>query len=670
MTNRANKANFLFLAAALVLLPAGSAAAGEDDCDQQFDSTFALLQKAVFENRGCTSALCHDQSASGGLDLRPEVAYDNLIQVPSETVPGLVRVTPGRKDASLLFVNVAAATLPGEWTAPLRPMPLALPPLSENELEALRLWIEKGAPRTGTIEGTDELLDACLPPPEPIKITPLPPPAPEAGVQLHMPPYTLAPHSETEVCFATYYDFTGQIPARYLTPDGTRFRYYASELRQDPLSHHLIVNLYEGAEPPTSPSWGTFRCRGGEKDGQVCNPTAIGFCGAGIGCATDPYRSVACFGFGPGDAQTGLNAAGVTLSQETAAYNAFVPGVYDELPVKGMILWNSHAFNLTAKEGTLEGWVNFYFAERQEAPVQDIFGHQTGSIFDFVATLFKMNVPPFAAQEVCEFEVLPPNAHLFEISSHAHRRMKRFRIFEGEFSCDEGPNAGRPCSPFGSDFDTPVLCPASSCSAVAGVQASDCNGDKRVTIDELVAAVNIALGSAQPRSCRRADANRNDSVTIDELVAGVGAALNGFVRRSPAEAMLYTSINYNDPLVRRFDPPMVMAGQGSFREERTLTYCALYDNGYTDPAEVKRQSTSPVPPITFGGLGGGPCAVPIGCVAGSVGAICSGDTPQARDRSCDSAPETGDGDCDACTLTGGVTTEDEMFLILGAYFLP
>ena len=30
-------------------------------------------------------------------------------------------------------------------------------------------------------------------------------------------------------------------------------------------------------------------------------------------------------------------------------------------------------------------------------------------------------------------------------------------------------------------------------------------------------------------------------------------------------------------------------------ETRTLTYCALYDNGVTDPAEVKRRSTSPRP---------------------------------------------------------------------------
>ena len=30
----------------------------------------------------------------------------------------------------------------------------------------------------------------------------------------------------------------------------------------------------------------------------------------------------------------------------------------------------------------------------------------------------------------------------------------------------------------------------------------------------------------------------------------------------------------------------------------------------------------------------------------------------------------GDGECDACPLRGGVTTEDEMFILIGAYFTP
>ena len=46
------------------------------------------------------------------------------------------------------------------------------------------------------------------------------------------------------------------------------------------------------------------------------------------------------------------------------------------------------------------------------------------------------------------------------------------------------------------------------------------------------------------------------------------------------------------------------------------------------------------------------------------GALCYDD-----DRQCDSAPGANDGVCDACPLRGGVTTEDEMFILLGAFYV-
>src|SRR5262245_40605180 len=102
---------------ALLRLPALAGESGE--CEQEFDSTFALIQKAIFENRGCTSATCHDASRSGGLDLRPEFAYDSLVSQPAESVEDAIRVLPGQRDRSLLFLNVAAATLPEQYQAPL-----------------------------------------------------------------------------------------------------------------------------------------------------------------------------------------------------------------------------------------------------------------------------------------------------------------------------------------------------------------------------------------------------------------------------------------------------------------------------------------------------------------------------------------------------------------------
>jgi hypothetical protein len=62
------------------------------------------------------------------------------------------------------------------------------------------------------------------------------------------------------------------------------------------------------------------------------------------------------------------------------------------------------------------------------------------------------------------------------------------------------------------------------------------------------------------------------------------------------------------------------------------------------------------------------CAKPTHCYGGKMCQPCSGNTAEERNRSCDSSPGAGDGLCDACTLNGGVTTEDEMFLLLGSFY--
>ena len=54
---------------------------------------------------------------------------------------------------------------------------------------------------------------------------------------------------------------------------------------------------------------------------------------------------------------------------------------------------------------------------------------------------------------------------------------------------------------------------------------------------------------------------------------------------------------------------------------------------------------------------------PIACVAGKVAAACSGPDDNA---SCDSEPGAKDGWCDACAITSGLTSDDEMFVLLGA----
>jgi hypothetical protein len=70
-----------------------------------------------------------------------------------------------------------------------------------------------------------------------------------------------------------------------------------------------------------------------------------------------------------------------------------------------------------------------------------------------------------------------------------------------------------------------LLCLRAGAGALAC--AGDCNGDGSVTVDELLLAVNISLGTRAVGQCDAADRDGDGLVTIDELIAAVSTALNG-----------------------------------------------------------------------------------------------------------------------------------------------
>lgn len=60
-----------------------------------------------------------------------------------------------------------------------------------------------------------------------------------------------------------------------------------------------------------------------------------------------------------------------------------------------------------------------------------------------------------------------------------------------------------------------------------GPCVGDCDDDHKVTVDELVKGVNIALGNLTLDQCSAFNCNGTGHVTVDCLVKGVNAALNG-----------------------------------------------------------------------------------------------------------------------------------------------
>ncbi len=70
------------------------------------------------------------------------------------------------------------------------------------------------------------------------------------------------------------------------------------------------------------------------------------------------------------------------------------------------------------------------------------------------------------------------------------------------------------------------LAPGESAAATAAC-AGDCNGDRVVSVDELVVGTRIALGTAAVERCSSFDGDASGTIEITELVEGVSSALAG-----------------------------------------------------------------------------------------------------------------------------------------------
>jgi pseudomonalisin len=75
---------------------------------------------------------------------------------------------------------------------------------------------------------------------------------------------------------------------------------------------------------------------------------------------------------------------------------------------------------------------------------------------------------------------------------------------------------------------TPIATPRMpSPTLPASVCAGDCNGDRSVTVNEIVTLVDISFGRADISTCTAGDLNHDGQITIDEILTAVNTAVNG-----------------------------------------------------------------------------------------------------------------------------------------------
>ncbi|MEY4582092.1 MAG: hypothetical protein RL701_6795, partial [Pseudomonadota bacterium] len=148
--------------------------------------------------------------------------------------------------------------------------------------------------------------------------------------------------------------------------------------------------------------------------------------------------------------------------------------------------------------------------------------------------------------------------------------------------------------------------------------------------------------------------------TLMELTSHTHKRGKYFWINDPSGKRIYESFDYADPALLSFDPPLVLDASAS--KDRTFKYCARFANGVDaqgapDTRQVTRLSTMP----------DGTTCTPVACAAGKIGTPCNG----SKDNlTCDSAPGANDGWCDACPITAGLTSENEMFLISTTTIAP
>ena len=118
----------------------------------------------------------------------------------------------------------------------------------------------------------------------------------------------------------------------------------------------------------------------------------------------------------------------------------------------------------------------------------------------------------------------------------------------------------------------------------------DCDGDDAVSVTDILAGVNIALGTAPMETCTAVDLNDDGSVSIDELIRLVQRALDGCEVPSIDDLQVDDTFDYattHDVLV---DITVATANRQPYRQIEVLVFAPVAADG-TEPTLLYRGLT-------------------------------------------------------------------------------
>ncbi|MBC7758705.1 MAG: hypothetical protein H7069_07620 [Phormidesmis sp. FL-bin-119] len=209
--------------------------------DSSPKDTWAIIQSNIL-TPSCATSGCHSSTGDAlfsqhGLLLTPAVAYENLINVGSKNAAakaaGMLRVKPGDFMTSLLYQKTDCQ-ITTQYGAV---MPLGGPNLTVGQIEFIKQWIIKGAPKTGNVVDETILNNNAI-----CKQTfvAMRAPAASEGFQLALNPISISSNTEREV-------FINRV-----TPNTTTVYVNKFVTQGRPNSHHFVLYGFQNlsALPP------------------------------------------------------------------------------------------------------------------------------------------------------------------------------------------------------------------------------------------------------------------------------------------------------------------------------------------------------------------------------------------------------------------------------------
>ncbi|MFN5331369.1 MAG: hypothetical protein ACK5B5_01535 [Bacteroidota bacterium] len=205
--------------------------------------SWAIIQDDML-TLSCATSGCHGSTsdatyAQHNLLLNSTNAYENLINVPAKNqaakTAGLVRVKPGDHMNSLLFHKIDCQS-PTTYGAS---MPLGGTNLTVGQIEFIKQWIMKGAPKKGSVVDENILNSnaVCSQP-----FVSMAAPAAADGFQLAINAFTVSPKTEREVFVNRISPNTSTVYVNKITLQGR------------PNSHHFVLYGFQNSTliPPAN----------------------------------------------------------------------------------------------------------------------------------------------------------------------------------------------------------------------------------------------------------------------------------------------------------------------------------------------------------------------------------------------------------------------------------